>query len=179
VDGAAGVGRADRRPVWLLDVDGVINAIGRVGWDGPPRIGRAHDGASAYAMQWAPQLIAGIRALLPRVDVRWASSWIDVGTDQLETLFGLPPLPVAYPADPERRVFPALFAAAHARAKTDAAVDVVRAGRRLIWTDDDAIPAAGADRALLDAAGSLLIVPDRRHGMLPEHLERIRDYVTG
>jgi hypothetical protein len=66
-----------QRPVWLLDVDGVINGTGRAGWQQAPRAGTAFASGIGYRMRWAPQLIAGIRALLPHVDVSWATTWID------------------------------------------------------------------------------------------------------
>jgi hypothetical protein len=143
--------------VWLLDVDGVLNGIGRAGWQAPPRTGTAYADGVGYAFRWAPQLMKEIRTLLPDVEVRWATTWIDAGTSQLEDLLGLPELAVAYPPDPARRPTSSHFRTAHLLAKTRAALDVLRSGRRLIWTDDDAIPPAGPDRDVLDAAGALLI----------------------
>jgi hypothetical protein len=48
------------RPVWLLDVDGVVN-VARPGWGAAPRSGNAYSGATAYRMRWAPTLIERIR----------------------------------------------------------------------------------------------------------------------
>jgi hypothetical protein len=111
------------------------------------------------------------------VEVRWATTWIDAGTRQLEDLLGLPELPVAYLPDPARRPTSSDFRTAHLLAKTRAAVDVLRSGRRLIWTDDDANPPAGPDRDVLDAGGALLIAPDPRRGLRPDHLDQIRSFI--
>jgi hypothetical protein len=165
------------RPVWLLDVDGVINGTGRVGWHAPPRTGTAFSDGVGYAFRWAPQLIKEIRILLPEVEMRWATTWIDAGTRQLEDLLGLPALPVAYPPDPDRRSTSPDFRIAHLLAKAHAAVDVVRSGRQLIWSDDDAIPLSGQDRDVLDAAGALLIAPDPRRGLHPHHLDQIQSFI--
>jgi len=50
------------RPVWLLDVDGVIN-VARPGWGAAPRSGNAYSAGQAYRMRWAPALVERIRAL--------------------------------------------------------------------------------------------------------------------
>ena len=165
------------RPVWLLDVDGVLNGTGRAGWHAPPRTGTAYSDGVGYTFRWAPQLIQAIRALLPQVEVRWATTWIDAGTGQVEKLLGLPALPIAYPPDTARRSTSPDFRSAHLLAKTRAAVEVVRSGHRLIWTDDDAIPLSGQDRDILDAAGALLIAPDTRRGLRPHHLDQIQSFI--
>ncbi|PPK93489.1 hypothetical protein CLV92_110117 [Kineococcus xinjiangensis] len=41
------------RTVWLLDVDGVLNAS-RPGWSAPPRIRSAYSGGFEYRIRWAP-----------------------------------------------------------------------------------------------------------------------------
>ena len=168
----------DRRPVWLLDVDGVVNGTGRVGWGSAPRTARVTADGIPYQLRWAPQLITSICALLAVVDVRWATSWIDVGTEDLETAFGLPALPHAYPADASRLNQGRHLTQLHRAAKTRTALDVVATGRRLIWTDDEAIPTDGPERHLLAAAGALLISPDPRRGLREEHLRWIRDFLA-
>src|SRR5690348_3934124 len=42
--------------VWLLDVDGVLNA-NRPGWGGPPRGGNAQSGGDLFRIRWAPALV--------------------------------------------------------------------------------------------------------------------------
>ncbi|MEU1763329.1 hypothetical protein [Micromonospora sp. NPDC005652] len=74
-------------PVWLLDVDGVINAS-RPGWNAVPWKGYAYDRATEYKIRWAPQLIARIYELhrAGLVEIRWCSTWCAYA-DQLERLF--------------------------------------------------------------------------------------------
>jgi hypothetical protein len=123
-------------------------------------------------MRWAPQLIDQIRDLYRSgaVEIRWASTWIDHNIRRIEHLMGLPVFPTAYApgtADPD----------GHPASKLTAALNVVEAGHRLIWTDDDAIPVDGSAREALETADALLIAPDYRRGLRPEHLSRIRDYL--
>jgi hypothetical protein len=150
-------------PVWLLDVDGVLNCSGRCDWNVAPRTGQAFADGYPFSIRWAPEPPARITALHDSgsVEIRWATTWIDHGTWQIEELLGLPEFPHAYPTH-------------HRTAKLKAALGVVTLEQRpLIWTDDDAIPVHGRAREVLDVAGSLLIAPDERRGLRPEHLDAI------
>ena len=155
-------------PVWLLDVDGVLNGS-RTGWQSTPKSTwvTASDG-NRYRLRWAPALIVGINLVQESglIDVRWATSWIN-DTTVLERALGLNPLPRAYTAP---------HGVWHARYKLTAALGVVADGRRLIWTDDDAIPTEGPDREYLDAAGALLIAPTPSRGLRPADWDTIRAY---
>lgn len=129
------------QPVWLLDVDGVINA-NRPGWGAPPRresVWSPTDRQS-YLLRWAPALIDRIRDLHARgaVEVRWCTTWCHEASI-LENLWRLPVLARAITVSPMPRgsdCWPHKIAAAQA---------VLDAGRRLIWTDDEAIPAGFHD----------------------------------
>lgn len=161
-------------PVWLLDVDGVLNATSKPGWHAPPTRRYAYANGAEFSMRWAPSLLDRIRTLIrtEQVEVRWATSWIGY-TAQLERMFGLPPLIDAF------RLDPALLAGTEERRqateanKRAAALEIVRSGRRLLWTDDDAIWPNGPERDELTAAGALLIAPDERRGLQPDHLDAI------
>ncbi|MDT5033211.1 MAG: hypothetical protein QOC94_3382 [Actinoplanes sp.] len=171
------VGRAALRrpPVWLLDVDGVLNAS-RPGWDGTPQrrsVWSRTDQAS-YPLRWSPVLIDRIRALHVdgRAEVRWCTTWCP-DADELEHLWRLPELERALTADPMPRgvaCWPLKLAAARA---------VLADGRRLIWTDDDAQPKPGPDRDELTANGlALLIAPRPNRGLSPQDLDRIEAFAA-
>jgi hypothetical protein len=161
-------------PVWLLDVDGVLNAT-RPGWGGPPRQGSARHGHDVFRMRWAPKLMVELARLhhARAVEVRWATTWVD-HIDNVEALFNLPAFPVAFsglPGAPQITT-PGL--------KIQAALHVVETERRpLIWTDDDAIEANSAHLPRLRAGGQpvLLISPDPRRGLQPDHLQAIADFI--
>ncbi|SDS91424.1 HAD domain-containing protein [Actinoplanes derwentensis] len=159
------------RPVWLLDVDGVLNAT-RPGWSAAPRNGTAYGDGHPYRLRWAPALISRIRALhrAESVTVRWCSTWC-ADADQVERLFALPPLERAWTGPIDHREAPAAkLAAAHA---------VLDQGRRLIWTDDDAVPTSGPVYDELVATGrALLIAPRANRGLQPGHLDTIEAFVS-
>jgi hypothetical protein len=54
---------------------------------------------------------------------------------------------------------------------------VVRGGRRLVWTDDDAIPIGGEFVDELGAAGALLIRPAKNRGLQPADMDAIEAFV--
>jgi Swiss Army Knife RNA repair-like protein len=149
--------------VWLLDVDGVLNAS-KAGWSAAPRSGWAYaESGVSWRMRWAPQLMARVRQVHqnPRVMIVWATSWCGM-TDQLETLFNLPQLTSAWSS----RMYNI--------DKQSAALDVLEAGFKLIWTDDEAIPADwDSDES------KLLIRPRSNRGLRPEHLDLIDKFVIG
>jgi hypothetical protein len=159
------------RPVWLLDVDGVIN-VARPGWGAAPLAGNVYSGGLPYRLRWAPALIARIRAMQTAgtVDVRWCSTWCD-DADQLERLFGLPRLSRAW-SDAINGSYAPIAKLAAARAVLDA-------GDRLIWTDDDAVPTSGPVHDELVSTGrALLIAPVPNRGLQPEHLDAIEAFVA-
>jgi hypothetical protein len=149
------------RTIWLLDVDGVIN-VTRPGWGAAPESGTAYSAGYPYRLRWAPALTARIRALHATggVTIRWCSTWCaDVA--QIERLFGLPSLDRCW-ADPISST-----AAAHAKLATARAV--LAQGRRLIWTDDEAVPTCGPVHDELTRTG---------RGLQPEHLDTIEEFVA-
>jgi hypothetical protein len=164
-----------RPPVWLLDVDGVVNVI-RPGWGVPPRRRLVWSDAdqTSYLIRWAPPLVDRIRTLHAGgvVEVRWCTTWCSEAA-QLEKLWQLPPLVAALTADPMPR------GAAARPLKRAAARAVLAEGRRLIWTDDDALPEPGAARDDLTAGGrALLIAPRSSRGLRPADLDRIEAFAV-
>jgi hypothetical protein len=86
VAAAVAKGWAGVPPVWLLDVDGVINAS-KPGWGGPPVSRRIWANGKHLVVRREPALIARIRELINAraVEVRWCSTWCP-WADQLERL---------------------------------------------------------------------------------------------
>ena len=159
------------RPVWLLDVDGVLNAP-RPGWGAAPRSGTAYSTGQPFRLRWAPALATRIRAVHGSglVDIRWCSTWCS-DADQVERLLGLPCL--------DRAWHHPISTTAAAIAKLAAARAVLDLGRRLIWTDDAAVPTSGPVRDELTATGrALLIAPIPSRGLQPEDLDAIDASLT-
>jgi hypothetical protein len=159
------------RPVWLLDVDGVLNAA-RPGWGAAPHAGTAYSDGESYRLRWAPALVDRIRALhrAGTVEIRWCTTWCS-DADQVERLLSLPRF--------ERCWHHRLGSTAAALAKLAAARDIVDRGGWLIWTDDEVVPTAGPVHDELTVAGrTLLIAPSPSRGLQPEHLDAIEAFLA-
>ncbi|GGN38756.1 hypothetical protein FHR83_006864 [Actinoplanes campanulatus] len=161
-------------PVWLLDVDGVVNAF-RGGWYAGPRVVQVYSEADAYdyRIRYEPRLVAAIRRVHEDglAEVTWCSTWCSDAA-ALEDGLGLPRLPRAFgepvPGD------------AACAAKLAAARRVIASGRRLVWTDDVEVAHHAGESAPWEADGrALLIGPNATRGLRPAHLRRIREFLGG
>lgn len=160
-------------PVWLLDVDGVLNAT-QAGWSAAPRTASVTDQwQMTWKLRWSPKLLSRIHQLHldGAVEVVWCTTWCP-SAHLLERLWGWPELRRSWTGD-----LHGYYAVEEKRA---AARKVLAGGRRLIWTDDDAFPQRGpfVDE-LLDTGRALLIKPRPRRGLRPEHLELIEAFAAG
>jgi hypothetical protein len=170
---AVGPAVTGARPVWLLDVDGVLNA-NKPGWGAPPLARTAYAHQVAYRMRFAPALILRIRTLhaAGRVEVRWATTWVD-HIDQITTIMHLSTWPAFTLTQPNCDAY---------AAKYTAALHVVETERRpLIWTDDEVIPDDHdpACRRLREAGPPVLLIRSRpNRGLQPDHLDQIEAFTA-
>lgn len=162
----------DPRPVWLLDVDGVINA-NKPGWGAAPR----RISCAGFTIRWAPALLDRIRQIHRSglAEIRWSTTWCGF-PDQLAELSRAlrVDLPQAFTDRPMSKTW--------AEVKAEAAVAVLAEGRRLVWTDDDEatvapdfypelVPAVAGGRALL-------IAPRSNRGLQPADMDAIEAFAT-
>lgn len=151
------------KPVWLLDVDGVIN-VDRIGeWDTTLTTGRAVADGESYRMRWVPEVVDFIRdtAEAGRVRVVWCTTWCPY-TAVLEALWSLPKLDTAWSDG--------LYGRYARKAKRDTAKLYADHGVPVIWTDDDVAESF--------APSVLGIRPDSRYGLTPGDLAEIKDFIA-
>lgn len=171
---SAHTSEASTTPLWLLDVDGVLNAIEpknkhRNAWGRYEK--QRVDGG--FEITWAPALITGIREMIEDglVEVQWLTTWMHLANGGLRVLLDLPELPVAATMDEFRRGNHTVDWWKLAAAKR------VAGQRPLIWTDDDL---AGSDDARLWVTErpwpTLAICPSYRGGLQPEEFQKIYDF---
>ena len=189
------------QPLVLLDVDGVLNAIGGTGAWPDWRRGFATAEGRQFPITWSPSVVAAVRSWQELADVQWLTTWGHDANASLRHLLSLPELPVAgtydTAGDDGAQTGPGgtdAAAGAHA-AVTPAAPDeltgrwwkfdvvrrLVRAdpGRRLVWIDDDL---AGQDsiRAWMSReATCLLVAPPPRSGLTAAHLRAVAEFLAG
>jgi len=183
-------------PVWLLDVDGVINTSNRSAlnsdWTKMSSGGACANGTE-YLINWSPYLIDRIRTIHAEglAEIRWSTTWV-TDTASLEQLLRLPKFPLGFEMEPYpsgRRLQSEWHELVRVR-KANAARDVIRSGRRLVWTDDQIIMGAHAGSALLyeipaftgveiHPGQALIISPDHRVGLQPSEVDRIEEFCLG
>jgi hypothetical protein len=158
----------DTRPIWLLDVDGVLNVV-RMDLDG----GYVRADTGYGPVNYHPAITARIAALHAggQVDIRWLTTWME-RTRYLAEAVGLPAnLPII-----GRHLFfkGDWWKAVAAREVADQHPD-----RLIIWTDDDLNHSYGAGE--LDWVINrrmLRISPDHGIGLTAEHMTMIEDAVN-
>ena len=168
-------------PVWLLDIDGVINAVSRK----PPKhvwpedqwtTGKARDKGRNWPMLGALPVMEFIRRVheTGQAEIRWHTTWQDKALEVGE-MFGLPEFAVAKAPEFLERETDVWW-------KLPAAERVVREEcRPLIWADDDitwSLAHYDVDAELRAHAPALLISPDETTGLMRKHLRQISDFLA-
>lgn len=161
------------RCVWLLDIDGVVNALPRRRDGAPvwPSYRRAWVRSSSGG-RWEFHVAEGLAEFIRAQhgagrDIRWATTWQQEANTAVAAKFKLPTLPVGAP----------VLESGDFQYKQRAALELARAGVALVWTDDDAIDRRTKDE--LSAIGNpvLLIEPHPGHGLTPQHCDEIAAFM--
>ena len=154
-------GASGRKPLLLMDIDGVISLFGFNGSARPE--GRFH------SIEGIPHFLSAsarehLLALMTDFDVAWCSGWEERANDHLPHLLGLPgPLPfLSFDRSPGR---------GNAHWKLPA-IDAFAGQRPLAWVDDalnDACRAWAQDRP----APTLLLVTEPARGLTDDAVQRL------
>lgn len=158
VSGArAAPGAGPRKPLLMVDIDGVISLFGGVTRE---RLGGSVEG-SFHAIEGIPHFLsataaAHLLALEPSFELVWASGWEERAGEHLPHLLGLPKsLPFLR--------FSRAVGRANAHWKLDA-IGAYAAGRPLAWIDDAFNPACH-EWAAARSAPTLLVQTDPEVGL--------------
>jgi hypothetical protein len=154
-----------RTPILLLDVDGVLNAVG------PDAADRWRCGVfNGFTIYWDPSITARLREWHEsgRVEIQWLTTWADNADKWLAEPLGLPRglRTRASGAAPT-----GFLAAAREVAEEEP-------GRRIVWIDDDlAAQAADTGDWLADHPHVLVVAPDLYVGVTHEQLDAIEAWL--
>lgn len=162
------------KPVLLLDVDGVVNALSRRGWPDDTiwadlRIGR-------YRIQIAHPVVDWLQRLHDegRVEVQWHTTWQDL-VYQITNQLGLPKAPIT--DAPEITTF---TDGSDGWWKIPAVTRALESERPVIWVDDD-IDYDVMARAVVDSTAThvprLLVCPGSMEGLMADQIARIDGWI--
>jgi hypothetical protein len=165
-------------PIWLLDVDGVLNAVTRRPdrrvWN-DYRSGWATARQHRWPITWSPTVVTTIADLhaARAVEVLWLTTWEDDANGDLIDLLGMPRLPVAgRSSDPD-----VVIADGWWKLHVAQRIHRLAPDRRIVWTDDDLDYDSRAARWIRGAG--LGVSPDTAHGLDSADLDRVRAFLDG
>lgn len=168
----------DLRPVWLLDVDGVLNSLGGAPNPRSLKLGTAKQKylktkSGTYRLRVNNDLVDFVNRMNDSdlVEVRWCTTWSDEANTVFAPAFGFPQLLVGAkpPTDTGRWD--------DYNWKSNAARRVLNSGRRLVWTDDDAIPSWFDEEVSSYSKGHLLVRPNPEVGLTPADCAGIEKFL--
>lgn len=162
--------RVEEGPLLLLDVDGVLNPLGRRA-PGFRRYEVTVDGV-VYTVylnrRHGPRLLA--LAEETGAELAWATTWEHLANQWIAPRVGLPSLPVI-------ELGGDVFASRGVMFKTPHVADYVK-GRPFVWFDDAVGPLdVHYLREHPDVGDFLLIEIDRDHGITDAHLDQAREWL--
>lgn len=170
------------KPIWLLDLDGVINALGRV------------PATEAWPLEeWVLEEVANkhgnwpIRTARPVIsfinyvhqtdgaEIRWHTTWQEEA-NKVSTAIGLPEFPIQDAPEYDESAWgyydPAKWW------KLGAVERLLQQGYRVLWTDDDITYALDRPTRLrLQVQGCRIISPASREGIIQRQINQITSYL--
>jgi hypothetical protein len=166
--GAGEALEAERRPLLMVDIDGVISLFG----GGPGTAGGPDGEGTFHSIEGIPHFLsataaAHLLALSGPFELVWASGWEERANEHLPHLLGLPkPLPFLR--------FTRAVGRANAHWKLDA-IDTYAGGRALAWIDDAFNPACHA-WAQARLAPTLLVQTEPQRGLTSREEQQLQDW---
>lgn len=164
------------KPIWLLDIDGVINSTLRrfptKTWpEGQWLSKHVWSGRSRWPIHVAVPVRDYVRTVheMGLVEIRWHTTWQETANN-VSRVFDMPEFPVQ-PA-------PEFLEDLTDWWKAPPAVRVLLENRPLLWTDDDLNYLSKEEWALFRGAGAVLIRPDTGTGLSPANLQQIDQFLT-
>lgn len=165
------------KPIWLLDIDGVVNSVTALPrtdvWSDWIQVAVSDDRRS-----WPIQTAVAVRDFIAKVhadglaEIRWHTTWQD-RAPRVGAALGLPEFPVqaSEEYDPWRYRY--------SEWKPPAVFRVAATGVPVLWTDDDLSHITTAEqRTSLTKMGCHLIQPDSWLGLQPDDLGRITAFLS-
>lgn len=174
------------KPVWFLDVDGVINAVSKIENVHYSQFSTWEEKmVNGYKIRYSPEVVDFINRMSERVEVRWLTTWRDKAVDMLAPALGINVFPFdnaegrwspygnfnGHNYLPENRWWKLNVILKH----------IEDGGENFIWSDDDLYPhVRNYVRKIADKEGmeSLFVTPEIKYGLNVQNLQRIENFVS-
>lgn len=175
-------------PLWLLDFDGVVNAISRRGdrnvWDDWEAAEVTVATGESFPLLWSPSVVGVINeAVDAGVEVVWLTTWRDETQLLPKVIDGLPDLMwwdeedltrAGHGLDPLHTL--------NQRWKSQVARALVPDGAPLLWTDDNLdlgiLRSDDRDWLRRRPGGSTVITPHETIGLSKKNIRDIREWIA-
>lgn len=158
-----------------LDVDGVINALGR-GRSPWPEGSLRQRRINGFIITWSTDLIDRLNALAarPHVHFHWLTTWLSDAPQMLAPQIRLDGAdwPVVGADHHETVAYPDWW-------KLHAIREVISEDRRAVWIDDDLYEPKAKDWALTLGDRIMVVQPDPRVGIGPDMMSMIEEWIGG
>jgi hypothetical protein len=184
------------KPVWFMDVDGVINVIpsaanrNRIGaphfrvWKNWHPVTDVEVGGHAYPIRVSSDLVEHINDISQTADIEWLTTWTDAAPTIFAPIFGINDFPVAS-AKGSDSPFASVSSSIENEYrwwKLNAVIaDMETNARPIIWTDDDiwAKYSGNYVKGLAKDMGIpiLVISPFDSKGIERYHIDKIREFI--
>lgn len=157
------------KALWLMDVDGVLNAVNY-----EPLPDQRRERLNGFDITWTPAITDRIATLHSEglVEVRWLTTWAEDANEHISPALGWPEdlLVVASPYDASRTAW----------WKLSYVMDLAVDEQLIVWTDDDIVGDADARTWLKqeDAGNVFTICPDTRVGLTVEDVDRVEAWLN-
>lgn len=173
------------KPIWFLDVDGVINACSKISNIHYSQFPRWEETiVNGYTIRYSPDVIDFINRMSDRVEIRWLTTWRDKAVTDLAPKLGLKDFPFE-DAEGRWNAHGSFNGQNHLPENRWWKLNVIlkhieTAGENFIWTDDDMTTyVQNYVRRMADFEGmeTFFVSPKIEYGLLSENLVRIETFV--
>lgn len=161
------------QPRLLLDVDGVLNAWPYTRSAKSPWANYHRDTINGFTINWSPTVRDAIIALSEHVEILWLTTWENEAQNYLAPALDLPWFKLAGVNDNVHEDDERWW-------KLDVARSLYELDQRpFIWIDDEitSYQAALEWVRTLPEGAALIIAPPSQHGITPDHLKLIQDFL--
>jgi hypothetical protein len=174
----------DDKPVWFMDIDGVLNIFpkgtppqGIETGEASPFVASPYGETMMFPITWKPEIIKRILDMHNEgiVEVKWLTTWGRGANYGLHELIGLPKLDVV--ADPEDQPYRSMGWHTWWKAAAVRAYLTQNNPSKIVWTDDDLIYHKHRITDIVETTNIRVFSPADHKGITHSQLDIIEQFL--